>query len=71
MASNCSPVLTTLEGSSETAAFLTNTEAYFKDGLLIIRAELAGVDPKSVDVSVAGRKLTNQGGAQEAGGSDG
>lgn len=43
------------------AGFLTNTEAYFKDGHLVIRAELAGVDPKSVDVSVAGRTLTIKG----------
>lgn len=41
--------------------FLANMEAYFKDGRLVIRAELAGVDPKSVDVSVTGRTLTIKG----------
>jgi HSP20 family protein len=46
---------------TEAADFLTNTEAYFKDGHLVIRAELAGVDPKDVDVSVAGRTLTIKG----------
>jgi HSP20 family protein len=42
----------------DAAAFLANTEAYFKDGHLVIRSELAGVNPKSVEVSVAGRTLT-------------
>jgi HSP20 family protein len=46
---------------TEPADFLTNTEAYFKDGHLVIRAELAGVDPKNVDVSLAGRTLTIKG----------
>lgn len=41
--------------------FLANTEAYFRNGHLVVRAELAGVDPKSVDVSVAGRTLTIKG----------
>jgi HSP20 family protein len=41
--------------------FLANTEAYFKDGHLVLRAELAGVDPKDVEVSVAGRTLTIKG----------
>ena len=43
------------------ADFLANTEAYYKDGQLVVRAELAGVDPKSVEVSVAGRTLTIKG----------
>ncbi|MDR7523805.1 MAG: Hsp20/alpha crystallin family protein [Armatimonadota bacterium] len=41
--------------------FLANTEAFYRDGHLVIRAELAGVDPKSVDVSVAGDVLTIKG----------
>lgn len=50
-------------GSSTTkaAGFLANTEAFLKDGHLVIRAELAGVDPESVEVSVAGRTLTIRG----------
>lgn len=41
--------------------FLANTEAYLKDGDLVLRAELAGVDPKDVEASVAGRTLTIKG----------
>ncbi|MDR7483719.1 MAG: Hsp20/alpha crystallin family protein [Armatimonadota bacterium] len=43
------------------ADFLANTEALYRNGHLVIRAELAGVDPKSVDVSVAGDTLTIKG----------
>jgi HSP20 family protein len=49
------------EPVSGTTGFLANTEAYFSGGHLVIRAELAGVDPKSVEVSVAGRRLTIKG----------
>lgn len=41
--------------------FLANTEAYLKDGDLVLRAELAGVYPKDVEASVAGRTLTIKG----------
>jgi HSP20 family protein len=49
------------EAGLANTGFLANTEAYFKDGRLVVRAELAGVDPKSVQVSVAGRVLTIKG----------
>lgn len=48
-------------GPGPGTGFLANTEAYFKDGYLVIRAELAGVNPRSVQVSVAGRALTIKG----------
>lgn len=47
--------------TTATTAFVPTMEAYYKDGNLVVRAELAGVDPKSVDVSIAGRTLTVKG----------
>lgn len=47
--------------TAEATGFWTPTEAYFKDGHLVVRMELAGVEPKSVDVSVADRTLTIKG----------
>jgi HSP20 family protein len=34
------------------------TESYFKDGNWIMRFDLSGVDPKDIDISVAGDTLT-------------
>jgi HSP20 family protein len=50
-------------GSTFTAptGFVPNCEAYYKDGHFVVRAELAGVDPKTVDVAVAGQTLTIKG----------
>lgn len=36
-------------------------ESYVKDGELVINAELPGIDPKEVDVSVVGNQLTIRG----------
>ena len=36
-------------------------ESWIKDGTLIVRADLPGVDPKDVDVTVSGETLTLQG----------
>lgn len=41
--------------------FAPNCEGYYKDGHFVVRAELAGVDPKTVDVAVAGHTLTIRG----------
>lgn len=41
--------------------FVPAVEAYYRDGRLVVRAELAGVDPKGVDVSFAHRTLTIKG----------
>ena len=35
-----------------------STESFFKDGNWVVRADLPGVDPKDLDVSVAGNILT-------------
>ncbi|MDR7483620.1 MAG: Hsp20/alpha crystallin family protein [Armatimonadota bacterium] len=43
------------------ATFVPNCEAYYKDGHFVVRAELAGVDPRTVDVAVAGHTLTIKG----------
>ncbi len=51
----------TLGSASPEVDFLANTEVYFKGGHLVLRVELAGVDPKDVEVSVAGRTLTIKG----------
>ncbi|MCL6641525.1 MAG: Hsp20/alpha crystallin family protein [Candidatus Rokubacteria bacterium] len=47
--------------AADLAEVPTHTEAYYQDGRLVIRAELAGVDPQAVDISVAGRILTIKG----------
>jgi HSP20 family protein len=47
--------------TAEAAGFRPSCEAYYKDGQLVVRAELGGVDPKSVDISLAGRTLTIKG----------
>jgi len=49
------------EQGVQPAAFVPAMDAYYKDGHLIVRAELAGVDPKTVDVSYTGRTLTIRG----------
>lgn len=49
------------EPGTQPMAFAPAVDAYYKDGHLIVRAELAGVDPKTVDVSYAGRTLTIKG----------
>ncbi|HXF81816.1 MAG TPA: Hsp20/alpha crystallin family protein [bacterium] len=41
--------------------FTPAMEAYYREGHLVVRAELAGVDPKSVDVSFARNTLTIKG----------
>lgn len=46
---------------TEQGSFIPRCEAYYKDGQLHVRAELAGVDPKSVDVSLVGQTLTIKG----------
>jgi HSP20 family protein len=43
---------------SEAVAFAPNCEAFYRDGHLVVRAELAGVDPASVDVRLTGSTLT-------------
>jgi HSP20 family protein len=54
-------------------------ESYFKDGKWVMRFDLPGVDPKAIDISVAGDTLTiralrerrNEGQYHEAGKSEG
>jgi HSP20 family protein len=43
------------------SVFAPSVEAFYRDGHLVVRAELAGVDAKDVDVSVAGQTLTIKG----------
>jgi HSP20 family protein len=47
------------------SAFAPSVEAFYRDGHLVVRAELAGVDSKDVDVSVTGRTLTIKGRRQQ------
>lgn len=49
---------------SETGAevgFLPATDAYFADGHFVVRLDLAGVDPKAVEILVGGNALTVRG----------
>jgi HSP20 family protein len=41
--------------------WMPSIESYTKDGKLIIKAELPGVDPKDLDVSVTDRELVIKG----------
>ncbi len=36
-------------------------DSFFKEGNLVVRAELPGIDPKDVDISVVGNQLTIKG----------
>jgi len=36
-------------------------ESFYKEGKFVVRAELPGIDPKDVDISIAGNQLTIKG----------
>jgi HSP20 family protein len=44
-----------------TAALIPSIESFIKDGVLTFRAELPGVDPKNLDVSITDRELVIKG----------
>ncbi len=43
------------------SAWTPSIESYMKDGKLVFRAELSGVDPKDLDVSISERELVIKG----------
>ena len=47
--------------SERTALWMPSIESYTKDGQLVFKAELPGVDPKDVDVSITDRELVIKG----------
>lgn len=49
-------------GESE---WMPSLESYRKDGKFIVKADLPGIDPKDVDISVSGNKLTIKGERKE------
>jgi HSP20 family protein len=50
------------EGPSEhTFSWVPRIESYMKDGMLVFKAELPGVDPKDLDVSITDRELVIKG----------
>jgi len=44
-----------------TALWMPSIESYTKDGKLVVKAELPGVDPKDLDVSITERELVIKG----------
>ncbi len=51
---------TEIPGTGE-SVWTPSIESYVKDGKLVFRAELPGVDPKDLDVSIADRELVIKG----------
>ncbi len=47
--------------SEERGTWVPSVESYTKDGKLVFRAELPGVDPKDLDVSIMDRELVIKG----------
>jgi HSP20 family protein len=47
--------------SGEESLWTPSIESYWKDGKLVFRAELPGVDPKDLDVSISDRELVIRG----------
>ncbi len=52
-------------GRFETAPIHPHLESFIEDGKLTVRAELAGIDPKDIEVNVAGNLLTIKGKREE------
>lgn len=48
-------------GTAHVSAWVPSIESYTRDGELVFRAELPGVDPKDLDVSVTDRELIIKG----------
>lgn len=48
-------------GTSHVSAWVPSIESYTRDGELVVRAELPGIDPKDLDVSVTDRELVIKG----------
>jgi HSP20 family protein len=46
---------------SQATGFLPDVESYTKDGNLIYRMAIPGIDPKNVDLSIVGNQLTVKG----------
>jgi HSP20 family protein len=44
-----------------TTLWMPSVESYTKDGQLVVKAELPGVDPKDIDVSITDRELVIKG----------
>ncbi|MFZ0889713.1 MAG: Hsp20/alpha crystallin family protein [Candidatus Binataceae bacterium] len=49
----------------ESEEYLPRMESYIKDGNLVVRADLPGIDPKDVEVTVLGNVLTIKGERKE------
>lgn len=49
------------EAATFTAAFVPALDMYFQGGYCVVRADLAGVDPKAVEILVHGNTLTIRG----------
>jgi HSP20 family protein len=48
-------------GERTTTLWMPSVESYTKDGQLVFKAELPGVDPKDIDVSIIDRELVIKG----------
>ncbi len=48
-------------GTSHVSVWVPSIESYTRDGELVVRTELPGVDPKDLDVSVTDRELVIKG----------
>ena len=53
------------EEEAEELEFKLPVESYIKDGNVVIRADVPGLDPKEIDVSVVGNVLTIKGERKE------
>jgi HSP20 family protein len=51
--------------SERTGLWMPSVESYTKEGKLIFKAELPGVDPKDLDVSITDRELVIKGERKE------
>ncbi len=52
-------------GAKEPAIFEPAIESYFEDDKMVVRADLPGIDPKNVEITVSGDTLTIKGSREE------